>query len=99
MMPANLKAENTFKLSPVAYFNIIDDSHNQKKTLLLDWSQPNVEADGKITTYQPPLVVINLLNDPTPENAKSYVMWQQAKMQRIQLAQEAVAALREDIPQ
>jgi hypothetical protein len=39
---------------------------------------------------------LNLLNDPSIDNAKRYVAWQQEKMDRINKAQLAIASIAKD---
>ncbi len=57
------------------------------------WIEPAISADGKTSYYKPPQVVVDFLDDPTMENGKKYIEWNQKKMAKIQKAQTVLQAL------
>lgn len=92
-------AVNPFDMGRVEYFS---DGKTVGQGLAkiqepIDWREPVIGADGKTTYYVPPDPVIQLLNDPTPENAKTYMDWQNQKTERIIKAQEALVRIQEKI--
>ncbi len=48
----------------------------------------------KIADWREP--VDNFLDNPTPENARQYLAWQDEKMQRVVKAQEVLAAVEQE---
>jgi len=61
------------------------------------WCDPQMDpATGQITCKMPPKVVLNLLQNPTPENAKKYIEWNQKKMEQIAKAQQIVEQITGD---
>ncbi len=95
-IPSCAWADNLFQLKPVEYFKALKLPQEGREKHLLDWREPVFAADGKVTYYQPPQPVLELLNDPSPLHAREYLNWQKAKMDRIVKAQEAVARLSKD---
>ena len=90
LVPSYAWAGNFFKLGNLEYFEIAKKQKLKRQEHVLDWRQPIFNADGKVSYYQPPKTVLDLLNDPTPKNAQNYLKWQKEKMERIARAQEAV---------
>lgn len=54
------------------------------------WQDVVLEASGRVTSYRPPAVVVQLLENPTEENARKYLQWQRARLDRIRRAQEMI---------
>ena len=91
-------ASGFFQLSPVEYFSDGKRSMRQqfqKTQKAMDWHEPVLTPDGRVTFYVPPQPVLRLLQDPSPEHARQYLAWQDEKMERVLKAQEAVAAVEE----
>ena len=90
------RADNLFHMGPLEYFS---DSKRpvkeqfQRTQKAIDWREPALTSDGKMTFYVPPQPVLSLLEDPTPDNARQYLAWQDEKMERVLRAQGALAAL------
>ncbi len=85
-------AANPFALGKVDYFNeaSLQKAMVRQEEKSLDWREPIIGADGKVTYYQPPSPVLALLDNPTEENAQAYLEWQDAKTIRMQKAQEVL---------
>jgi thiol-disulfide isomerase/thioredoxin len=56
------------------------------------WAEPVRGPDGQIRVYLPPRAVRDFLDKPTPENAREYLAWNQARMRQLD---EAVNVMRE----
>ena len=61
------------------------------------WIEPAISADGKVSYYRPPQVVVDFLDDPTKENGKAYIEWNQQKLAKITKAQEVLQELAGDM--
>ena len=96
-LPSSVMAANPFGMGRVDYFNSASLKQGFKKQQKesIDWRQPVLGADGKTNYYSPPSIVTTFLDDPTPENAQAYLMWQKEKSQKIQRAQEVLAEVME----
>ena len=89
-------AANPYQLGKVDYFHEQSMGESMRQAnQIIDWREPIIGQDGKVTYYQPPAPVLALLENPTEENAQAYVDWQNAKTLRIQKAQEALNRLSE----
>ena len=87
-------ASNPFSMGKVDYFS--ENELSLKKTQeLIDWREPMLSKDGQLTYYTPPKVMQQLLDDPTPENARVYIEWQKERTDRIIKVQEVIARARE----
>ena len=92
------RADNFFHMGPLEYFS---DSKRpvkeqfQRTQKAIDWREPALTSDGKMTFYVPPQPVLSLLEDPTPDNARQYLAWQDERMERVLKAQEALAVLQQ----
>lgn len=78
-------AANPYQMGRVDYFNAM----TKKKGIPppIEWHEPL------------PKTVANLLNDPSPENARAYLAWQENKAAAIMKAQAAIAAVqKKEIP-
>ena len=92
-------ARNPFEMGKVDYFNEASLSkavHKEQKEL--DWREPVIDQSGKISYYTPPGPVLALLENPTEDNAKAYLEWQNAKALQMQKAQEVLLRLLEKKP-
>ena len=101
-LPACAFAANPFNMGKVEYFSDGKKSLRQPLEAMqksMDWREPVLGSDGTMQYYTPPDPVLRLLNDPTPENARSYFDWQKAKTERIIKAQEVLSALESKGPQ
>jgi hypothetical protein len=56
------------------------------------WAEPVRGSDGQLRVYLPPRAVRDFLDRPTPENAREYLAWNQARMRQLD---EAVNVMRE----
>jgi thiol-disulfide isomerase/thioredoxin len=56
------------------------------------WAEPVRGSDGQLRVYLPPRAVRDFLDKPTPENAREYLAWNQARMRQLD---EAVNVMRE----
>ena len=54
------------------------------------WAEPTLGADGTISYKIPPLPVMKILDNPSPDNVKQYVDWNNERMDRIRKATEAL---------
>ena len=92
-------ASGFFHMLPVEYFSdnkrLVKEQF-QKTQKAIDWREPVLTSDGHITFYVPPQPVLSLLEDPTPDNARQYLAWQDEKMEHILKAQEALAAVEQE---
>ena len=91
--------DGIYGLSEINYFNMKELRKTDKKpfqgTVNKDntsvkqdlWTEPAISADGKVSYYRPPQVVVDFLENPTMENAKAYVKWNQEKLAKITKAQ------------
>ena len=57
------------------------------------WIEPAISADGKVSYYRPPQVVVDFLDNPTKKNGKAYIEWNQQKLAKITKAQEVLQEL------
>jgi len=73
-------ASDFFHMGPVEYFP------GSKRSMREGFRQAQ-----KIADWREP--VDNFLDDPTPENARQYLAWQDEKIQRVLKAQEVLAAV------
>ncbi len=92
-------ASDFFHMGPVEYFpgskRFMREGFRQAQKMA-DWREPVLASDGRITEYVPPRPVADLLENPTPENARQYLAWQDEKMQRVLKAQEVLAAVEQE---
>ena len=87
----NLYAANPYRLGEVDYFhNKLQAQAPQEEREPFDWREPSLTADGKASYYTPPAPMLNLLENPTPDNAKAYLDWQKQKVEKIMKAQEVI---------
>ncbi len=56
------------------------------------WAEPVRGPDGQLRVYLPPKPVRDFLEKPTPENARAYLEWNQARMRQMD---EAVSVMRD----
>lgn len=56
------------------------------------WAEPVRGPDGQLRVYLPPKSVRDFLEKPTPENARAYLAWNQARMRQMD---EAVTVMRD----
>ncbi|MDO8675403.1 MAG: hypothetical protein Q7K71_04730 [Candidatus Omnitrophota bacterium] len=56
---------------------------------IADWREP-------VLAPAPPQPVADLLDNPTPDNARRYLDWQDEKIQRVLKAQEVLAAVEQE---
>jgi len=61
------------------------------------WIEPAISADGKVSYYRPPQVVVSFLDDPTKENGKAYIEWNQQKLAKITKAQAVLQELAQEM--
>jgi len=47
------------------------------------WAEPSIDSSGKITSKLPPMPVMKLLAEPSEENAKKYIEWNQKRLDAI----------------
>jgi len=73
----------------------------QKENEQVDlWCDPQMDpSTGQVTCKMPPKTVLDLLQNPTPENAKKYLEWNQKKMEQIVKAQQVVEQVTGDSKQ
>ena len=91
MLTTNIYAANPYKMGQLDYFNRkVVASQDQETNQYFDFRDPSIGADGKVVYYMPPSAMLTLLEAPTPENARAYLMWQKQKVARIIKAQEAI---------
>ena len=96
MLMSHAYAANPYKMGEVDYFNNKEGKALQED---FDFREPTMGADGKIAYYTPPSVMLNLLEDPTPEHAKIYLAWQKQRLAKIIKAQQAIdQVIKEDHP-
>ena len=97
-MPA--LAANPFNMGKVEYFfehkSLSQGLEKIQKSI--DWREPIMGVDGKMTYYTPPEPVLHLLQDPSIANAQAYMDWQKQKDERIAKAQLVLGQLSEPNP-
>jgi hypothetical protein len=89
IFPLPVLAANPYELGEVDYFGHPEIVKDLKQTPF-DWRDVTRDPQGQTIVYTPPVPVINLLENPTRENAKAYLDWQRQKVQRIMKAQEMI---------
>jgi hypothetical protein len=91
MMTSSL-ASNPYKMGEVDYFDHsnVDTQNKGAKHIHFDFREPFIDAEGKVSTYTPPSIVLTLLETPTLENARAYISWQQQKVEKISKAQQVI---------
>lgn len=57
------------------------------------WGEPQVDSNGHVSTKLPPLPAMRYLIDPSPENAKTYLQWNEQRMEAIQKGQSLLQAM------
>lgn len=57
------------------------------------WAEPIRLPDGRYATYVPPRAVLEFLENPSRENARKYLDWQAARMERIRKAAALLSEL------
>ena len=97
--------EGIYNLSEIDYFNMKGVKKTDtreiratvdKKSPPIDqslWIEPAVSADGKVSYYKPPQVVIDFLDDPTRENGMEYLKWNQQRLAKVDKAQAVLQDL------
>ncbi|MBU0478305.1 conjugal transfer protein TraF [bacterium] len=55
------------------------------------WTEVTKTPDGTLTYYKPPKAVLDYITNPTEENARKYLLWNEKKMERIAEAQKVLA--------
>ena len=86
----NLFAANPYKLGELDYFYYKAKKDVEKGSGNFDWREISLDSNGHFMSYLPPKAVLDLLDRPTPENARAYLVWQKQKVQRIIKAQEVL---------
>lgn len=85
-------ASDFFHMGPVEYFPGSQRSMREgfrKAQTIADWREP-------VLAPIPPQPVADFLDNPTPENARQYLAWQDEKIQRVLKAQEVLAAVEQE---
>jgi hypothetical protein len=59
-----------------------------------DWGQRVMQADGTVATLELPRPLIDVLEDPSPENVRAYFEWKLTRTRKILRAAEALKAFR-----
>lgn len=54
------------------------------------WAEPSVDSSGKVVSKLPPLPALKVLVDPTPENAKAYLEWNQKRIESLQKSEALI---------
>ena len=97
--------EGIYGFSEIDYFNLkgLKKTDNREIHATVDkdeapinqdlWIEPAISADGKTSYYRPPQVVVDFLDNPTMENGKAYIAWNQLKLAKITKVQEVLQAL------
>lgn len=57
------------------------------------WAEPTVDENGKVVSKLPPLPVLKALTDPSEENIKAYLEWNEKRMKAIERASNALNQL------
>jgi hypothetical protein len=83
----NAFSANPYQLGEVDYFHSFQDRQEDEE--LLDWREFPLTSEDR-SSYEPPRVVLTLLEKPTLENARAYLAWQRKKIKKIIKAQEAI---------
>jgi len=58
------------------------------------WAEPTRMSDGRTAIYVPPKAVLEFLDNPTRENARAYVAWQEERMRRLKSASALLEELK-----
>jgi len=64
------------------------ESGAHPETIESEWAESVVSPSGKVSIYLPPKEVRNFLENPSPENAKSYLEWNLNRLKKLSLAQQ-----------
>ena len=97
MITSSIYAANPYKLGEVDFFFGESQAKPVEEKKVFDWRESSRTTDGKTIDYVPPVPILKLLQDPTPENARAYIDWQRQKVEKIIKAQQVVdQVLKED---
>ena len=96
MLMSHAYAANPYKMGEVDYFYKKADNEYRQD---VDFREPTIGADGQISYYTPPSVMLDLLEKPTPEHAKLYLIWQKQRLSRFIRAQQAIDQVVKENPQ
>jgi len=82
----------SYGFSQIEYFSAGAKEKNPGSLFTADqlWSEIKYSADGSAAIYRPPEVVINFLEQPNTENAKHYIQWNTARLEKIAQAQKVL---------
>ena len=93
----NSLAAGVFNYAPVKFFdesqqseainNLPADISLKNNTQENFWTEPIITPDGKVAVYTPPKLVLEFIENPTQETAKTYYEWNQARIKQIGYAQ------------
>ena len=79
--------------TPVLQERIKPKKKEEKKLDVNDrefWTEVTKTPDGTLTYYKPPKAVLDFVTNPTEENARKYLLWNEKKMKRIAETQEVL---------
>jgi thiol-disulfide isomerase/thioredoxin len=91
-----VKGDSFFGFDEVKFFEkpkqITTEDKTKKETEIIEeiFAEPVVGPDGKMRVYVPPKQVLEFLKNPTEENAKAYLKWNQERLEKIVKAQEVL---------
>jgi hypothetical protein len=91
LLSAQLAAQDRFFSRPRVDFWGENRPDPQPTTPTEDlWTEHQVARDGRVSAYRPPQVLLDLLEEPSDENARRYLQWQQLRVRKILHAQRAL---------
>jgi len=90
-----VKGDSFFGFDEVRFFEkpkqATTEDKTKKETEIEEvFAEPVVGPDGKTRVYVPPKQVLEFLKNPTEENAKAYLKWNQERLEKIAAAQEVL---------
>jgi len=68
-------------------------THEQRAAVESVWVEPIRTPDGRYAPYVPPPQVLQFLEDPTPETARTYLRWQSERISKLRRAMELLEAI------
>jgi hypothetical protein len=91
LLSAQLAAQDRFFSRPRVDFWGENRHEIQPATPTEDlWTEHQVARDGRVSAYRPPQVLLDLLEEPSDQNARRYLDWQRLRVQKILQAQRAL---------
>lgn len=98
-------AQGIFQYDRIDFF---EGAETQKQAILVEdrqnpeiiedeWAEPIISPTGRMSVYLPPKEVRDFLEEPNPENAKAYLVWNLKRIKKLILAQQLLTKEAKDL--